>query len=247
MEPLSSAYIGIEAGGHGASTSVFSLSLARKNFQRVAVSHSQSKLYRVDNKPLRVVGTLESSVQDNIYSAIVILYVINNNISDGILGLEAIAALGLKLKPQAGVVATIRAHHRATQEGATIAQHISYSVNPLPAIIGCQHRIRLKANAAPTRQPLMSLPLAIRDDVSRELQRLLEAGAIEQVDSSAWIITLVVVEKSDVHIRLCVNLQGPNIQLISEMHLIPTILELQCQLAGKVLTKLDQQQRMRYT
>ncbi|KAF0303206.1 uncharacterized protein FJT64_024780 [Amphibalanus amphitrite] len=54
----------------------------------------------------------------------------------------------------------------------------------LPAITGYEHRIVLRPDAVPTAYRLRRLPLAVREEVSQELQRLLRAGVIERIDAS---------------------------------------------------------------
>lgn len=51
-------------------------------------------------------------------------------------------------------------------------------------------------SVSPVIQPLRCIPLALREGVSTELQRLLEGGIIEQVDASPWVSNLVVATKN---------------------------------------------------
>ena len=55
-------------------------------------------------------------------------------------------------------------------------------------------------------QPLRRLPLALREDVGKELDRWESQDIIEKVDSSPWISNLVVVRKK---IRGDSALRGP--------------------------------------
>lgn len=58
-------------------------------------------------------------------------------------------------------------------------------------------------------QPLRRLPLALRNDVTVELQKLLDI--IERVDASPWISNLVVTKKKTGGLRPCVDLRQVNI------------------------------------
>ncbi|XP_043191558.1 uncharacterized protein K02A2.6-like [Amphibalanus amphitrite] len=109
----------------------------------------------------------------------------------------------------------------------------------LPTIVGYQHRIVLRPDASPTVYRLRRLPLSVRDEVSKELQRLLRTGIIERIDASPWVSPLVVSRKPDGKIRLCVDLRGPNAQIVPEVHPLPTIEELQTRLHGVFYSKLD--------
>ena len=75
--------------------------------------------------------------------------------------------------------------------------------------------------------------------MSQELQRLLQTGVIERVEVSPWVSPLVVSRKPNGKIRLCVDLRGPNAQIVHEVHPLPTIEELQTRLHGAVYSKLD--------
>ena len=86
---------------------------------------------------------------------------------------------------------------------------------------------------------LRRLPLAVRDEVSQELQKLLENDIIERIEASEWISPIVVSRKKNGQIRLCVDLRGPNSQLVTEVHPLPTIDELHTRLRGTVFSQID--------
>ena len=109
----------------------------------------------------------------------------------------------------------------------------------LPAIAGFTRRIILRPDARPTVYRLRRLPLVMREEVSTELQRLLDADAIERIDASEWVSPLVVSRKPTVQIRLCVDLRCPNSQIVAEVHPLPTIEHLQSHLLGKTYSKID--------
>lgn len=56
-------------------------------------------------------------------------------------------------------------------------------------------------------QPLRRIPLALHDDISTELKQLLDAGIIEAVDASPWVLNLVVAKKSSGALHVCVDLR----------------------------------------
>lgn len=70
--------------------------------------------------------------------------------------------------------------------------------------LGCltafNHQPLINTAVSPVIQPLRRLPLALRDDITIELQKLLDAGIIERVDASPWISNLVVTEKKVAYI-----------------------------------------------
>lgn len=52
--------------------------------------------------------------------------------------------------------------------------------------------------------------MTLRDRVSEEIFKLERQGVIERVDASEWVSPIVIVQKPDSNIRMCVNLREPN-------------------------------------
>lgn len=208
----------------GASVSVLSLPYARAYFKGTALVPTDTKLYGVGRHPLCVVGTLPATVTIGTRSTAAQFYVVDIAAREGLLGLDIIKSLDLTIQPASGKVACIVPDEQSRE---------------LPVIVGYQHRIKLKPDAVPTRTSLRRLPLSVRGEVTAELQRLLQAGIIERTEASQWISPVVVVRKKSGEIRLCVDLRGPNSQLVTEVHPLPTVQELQTQLEGGVFSQLD--------
>ena len=86
----------------------------------------------------------------------------------------------------------------------SLLQGFSETLGPDP---GCtsiaEHSIEME-NAQPVRLPPYCLPHAYRDTIDQELQDVEEAG-ITEPSSSAWASPLLLVEKKDGTIRLCVD------------------------------------------
>ena len=84
----------------------------------------------------------------------------------------------------------------------------------------------------PVCQKLRRLPLSIREEVSAELKRLLQAGIIEPVDASEWVSPQVVARKRRGSFRLCVDLHEPNKSVTMNCHPLPRMEDLFTKLAG---------------
>ena len=56
---------------------------------------------------------------------------------------------------------------------------------------------------------------------------------------SQWVSPLTVSRKKDGSIRVCVDLRGPNSQIVAEVHPLPTIDELESKLCGSVYSRID--------
>lgn len=59
----------------------------------------------------------------------------------------------------------------------------------------------------PVIQSLRQLSLALRDDVTAELYKLLDASIIERVDATPWVSNLVVTKKRTGGLRPCLGLR----------------------------------------
>lgn len=87
------------------------------------------------------------------------------------------------------------------------------------------------------------IPLAIRDAVKKELDRLIAKKAIivvDVIDNRASVNRIVVVEKQNGKIRICLDPSDLNKQIIRKPQLIPAIDELCSKWLGKqIFTVFD--------
>ncbi|KAJ8333462.1 hypothetical protein SKAU_G00414700 [Synaphobranchus kaupii] len=115
--------------------------------------------------------------------------------------------------------------------------------NGLGCLTAFNHQPLLSPEVRPVIQPLRRLPLALRDDVTAELHKLLEAGIIERLNASPWISNLVVAKKKSGGLRPCVDLRQVNKAVIPDKYPLPTVEELSAKFYGStVFTKLDLRQ-----
>ena len=213
----------------GASCSVLSLDVARAMFKGCKYDPTTTNLFGFGKVPLKVVGSLPVQVQYGDVATELSFYLVDTKASERVMGLDLMKAFGLTIQGHQGLMLqpTVCSVDRVSQE------------EELPAIRGYKHRIVLQSEAVPTAYRLRRLPLSVRDEVSDELQRLLRAGVIERIEASPWVSPMVVARKPNGKIRLCVDLRGPNAQIVPEVHPLPTIDELQTRLQGSVYSKLD--------
>ena len=113
--------------------------------------------------------------------------------------------------------------------------------NELGHCTKAQAHIELKPDATPRFFKSRSLPLAYLDGVKAEIQRNVDAGILERVDSSAWAAPIVPVRKPNGTIRICGDFKVTvNPQMWIDQHPIPSIDELMARLEnGQKFTKLD--------
>ena len=110
--------------------------------------------------------------------------------------------------------------------------------------LGCmkQHpyNIRIEQNAEPKVHAPRKVPFAIRDDVEKELEKMLRIGAIAKVDGPTdWVNSMVVVKK-DKGIRICLDPGDLNKAVRREHTQLPSPDEALAHLTGaKVFSKVD--------
>lgn len=113
--------------------------------------------------------------------------------------------------------------------------------------LGClktfTHRPLVDPGVLPVIQPLRRIPLALREEVTAELQMILDMGVIEPVNASPWISNLVIAKKKSGGIRVCVDLRSVNKVVIPDKYPLPTAEELTAYFYGStVFSKLDLRQ-----
>ena len=110
--------------------------------------------------------------------------------------------------------------------------------------IGCldrEHEIRIDPSIKPVVNRARRIPLSMVDKVKAELQVMEELGIIAKVDEpTEWVSSMVVAEKKDGSVRICLDPKELNKAILREHHHIPTLDDIAHKFAGmKVFTILD--------
>ena len=153
------------------------------------------------------VGAIPATVPTNNQQVTTKFYIVKAASTEAIMGLDVLSQLGFTIQLALGSV---------------FAMEQEQPVMALPVIRGYQHKIVLKDDVTLIRHYLL-------EEISGEL-RSLQQEITEQVDISERISPVVVSHKENDKIRLCVDLRGPNSQLMLEMHPLPTKAELHTKL-----------------
>lgn len=113
--------------------------------------------------------------------------------------------------------------------------------NELGLVRNYKATLHLKEGATPKFFRPRTVPLAIRDAVGEELDRLETAGILEKVSYSEWAAPIVAVPKKDWKFRICGDYKVTiNPVLETDQHPLPKPEELYATLAGGArFTKLD--------
>lgn len=103
------------------------------------------------------------------------------------------------------------------------------------------HELTLKPDYMPGIAPPLKVPFHLQKEIEQELERLTKLKIIEKVqEPTEFVNAIVLVRKPNNKIRLCLEPQHLNKQLMREHYNIPTFEEISAKLAGgKYFTVLD--------
>ncbi|XP_055604348.1 uncharacterized protein K02A2.6-like [Uranotaenia lowii] len=111
--------------------------------------------------------------------------------------------------------------------------NIPEDVQHFPVIKGVKLRIEIDISVTPVAQHVRRVPIALRQKVEDQIQKLLHSGIIERVEEhSPWVSPMVVVMKDNGEVRLCIDMRRANTAIKREYHMIPTLDDLLSRLNG---------------
>jgi len=90
-----------------------------------------------------------------------------------------------------------------------------------------QLKLHIDENVQPVAQQVRRIPFSRRAKVNKKLEELLKVDVIEKADGpSSWVNPLVVVEKPNRDIRICLDMRQANQAIVREKHPVPTVEEI---------------------
>ena len=97
-----------------------------------------------------------------------------------------------------------------------------------------EYHIELDYKVEPVIHPPRRVPYSLLEKLKQKLQELEEKDVIRKVDrSTPWVNSLVIVEKRDESLRLCLDPRDLNKAIRREQHRIPTAEDIASRLSGK--------------
>lgn len=107
--------------------------------------------------------------------------------------------------------------------------------------IPIKHHITLKKDAKPVIRPARRIPFRLKDKLRQSLDDLVQRKIIEKVEEpTQWVNNIVIAEKKNGSLRLCLDPKFLNEAIERERSYIPTQEDIKCRLQGKsVFTVLD--------
>ena len=96
-------------------------------------------------------------------------------------------------------------------------------------------------SVTPSAQAMRRIPFSRKQKVVDKLEELEALDVIEKVNGpTSWMNPLVVVEKPNGDVRICLDMRQANRAILREKHPVPTIEETLQEMSGaKVFSKLD--------
>ena len=114
-----------------------------------------------------------------------------------------------------------------------------FSTTPGDAVVA-PFTIRLAEDAPTSSRPPYQVPIHLRTEVNKELDKLLSLGIIEPSDATEWCAPIVPVRKPDKSIRLCIDYREINKVTPLDRHIIPTLPQILDRIGhASVLSKVD--------
>ena len=171
----------------GAAVSLLNASTVKRLFPQATLSTSSARLCGYGNSKIELAGALSVAVRYGARALPSFTFQVSRHGAD-LMGMDLLSGLGFTL---------------LDAEGSTVFQVALPWQQQWPTLfsgLGClssfNHQPLLNPDIRPVIQPLRRIPLALREGVSEELQKLQQAGIIESANASPWISNLVIVKRS---------------------------------------------------
>ncbi len=148
-----------------------------------------------------------------------------------LLGRDWIAALGIQL----GAITQVNAVGELPKKrlSSLLASFDEVFNDELGTCRNFQAKLHLKPEAVPKFFKPRAIPLALKDSVGQELDRLVQKGILEKIDFSEWAAPIVPVLKPSKQVRVCGDFKVTvNPQLHVDTHPLPLPEEIYAKLAG---------------
>ncbi|CAL1294236.1 unnamed protein product [Larinioides sclopetarius] len=216
----------------GAETNVIPLSTFKTLNLDLKCEKTNTVLLSFGNYKITPIGkvTLFCCINDIDDKIPIEFIIVDNACGKPILGLQTCCELGL-----------IQRIDSVKLEKQNVIDLYKNVFNGLGKFPGELYKIVLKENASPVVHPPRRIPQAINQKLKLTLRQLEKRGIISRVNKPTdWVQSLVVVEKPNGDLRICLDPRDLNKVLKREHHVIPSPEDIICRLEGKqVFSVLD--------
>jgi len=222
--------------------------LPMKDFQRLRkkpkVRDKKVNLKTYDNKTIPTKGVCRVSLTSNGKKKDVLFVLVEGN-KQAILGLKTCMQLGL-IKRVHVINKEVTIQEKSKDATKKKAMHSDWAeeykevfkgVGRLPG----EHKIKLRVNVEPVIHPARKVPVALKERLKEKLDTLIREGIIRKVEEpTEWVNSLVIVEKPDGDLRLCIDPKDLNKAIQREHYRLPTKADITSSMSGaRYFSKLD--------
>ena len=222
----------------GASVNVISQEVFETLGKSTKLRKTKVKLYAYGSEnTLPIIGCFDGAIEVKDKIDVARIYVVKGKRVSSLLGLETALKLGV-----------LKIINNIEQISIDLPPNLRNTVNKYRTRfegIGKLKDVKVKLSIDSEIKPVANkhrrVPFHLRQKVEEELNRLLKAGVIETVhEPTGWVSPIVLTNKSDGSIRMCVDMTEPNKAIQRIRHVVPTVEDIRYQVNGaKIFSKLD--------
>ncbi|XP_046856095.1 uncharacterized protein K02A2.6-like [Xenia sp. Carnegie-2017] len=204
----------------GAQANVIPMATIEKLATRPHIEKTNTTLTAYNGMNIPVVGKCTLDIQHNNQTH-AIPFVVANTTSPPLIGLQTSIDLNLIKR-----VWTINA------KTPNFIQEYKDVFGELGCLKG-EHHISIDPNVTPVVHPPRKIPLSLMEHLKAELERMCKLDVIEKVDEPTdWVSSMVVVEKDNGQLRICLDLKDLNTAIKRHHYPMPTVDEVLSKLGG---------------
>ena len=193
--------------------------------------HTKIKLTAYDGGSIPVKGKCIARVSNGSNKSYSLQFIVVPTKSTPLLALETCEKLNLLNR-----VSKVEVDQRYSD----ILTHYKDAFGDIGCLSGYYH-ININPAVKPVVHPARRVPFALKNKLKAELNRMVSLEVIEKVDHPTdWVNSIVIVEKANGDIRICLDPKDLNRAIKREFSQLPTAEEIMSQMArAKIFTKLD--------
>lgn len=195
------------------------------------IDFTKRKLTSYTGHNLKVVGVSKLKCNVKNKSENLEFYIVDQE-SSALLGIEACEQLGFVNR---NVLVNVDSVH-----GKNFVEEFNDVFSGKMGKLPYEYKIKLDANAEPKISAARVIPHSLKLKVKNEINKMVNHGILEKVvEPTDWVHPIVVVQKPNNQIRICMDPRKLNMYIKREHYPIPTQQNLFSQIEGEYFTVLD--------
>lgn len=219
----------------GSPVFLMSLTTYKKYFKSIKLKPYNRRLYTADNRGLEIIGSFTAKIASNVNEGEVEVVVSGNSQSIPLLGEPALDILFPGWR-RTFTVNSLNIDADNFSKFINLKYPNLFDGNFLTPIKNFVIDLKLKEGATPIFAGARPVPYAMRMRVEKELRGMVEKGILSPVKFSRWASPLVIVQKPNSDLRICIDPKRTlNPSLIDDFYPIPNLEDLYVEVGGHEL------------